>query len=310
MGRSEKETHVVPVQRNQKHLWRQGSLLLALIPALAWSQGEGKSEAAPTPTQQPKPEAPAAPDKKPPELPAREAYLKGLQKLVNGQGGSVQAVYTLALAASKEQLEALVAWDEALAAGKIPKKRFEYRLPGFHVGTTDALMVIPDSRFFVELARQRGSEVDRRFFALLDETFRGGMARIYVDPITDVHACYQLGSREFISLYRGWTQFKPSAPAAYKGTVSEELQGMEQAMLTATCVCGTPEVVDAGFEAFLKTFPKSPIAPQVRERLQTLHAKSSDMLFRCGKELDVGQPLPYGVPTPAPYPTEPDAPQK
>ena len=201
--------------------------------------GESKTEAAPPTVQAPKPEAAPAQDKKP-ELPARQAYLQGLQKLVNGQGGSVQAVYTLARAAAKEQLEAVIAWDEALATGRIPKKRFEYRLPGFHVGTQDALMVIPDTRFFVELARQRGNEVDCRFFTLMDETFRGGMARTYVDPITDAHACYHLGSREFISLYRGWTQFKPSAPAAYKDTVDEELQGLEQAMLTATCLAGRP----------------------------------------------------------------------
>lgn len=291
----------MPVRQNIRSVWLGSCLLLALAPALAWSQGEKKPEAA-------KPEA-AKPEEKKPELPAREAYRQGLEKLVRGQGGSVQGVYTLAMAAAKEQLEAVIAWDEALAAGKIPKKRFERRLPGFHVGTQDALMVIPDSRFFLELARQRGNDVDRRFFGLLDETFRGGMSRTYVDPITDAHACYHLGSREFISLYRGWTQFKPSAPAAYRATVEEEIQGLEQAMLTAICVCGTPEVVDAGFEAFLRTFPKSPIAPQVRERLAKLHTKSSDLLFRCGKELDVGQPLPYGVPTPPPFPTAPDSPK-
>ena len=287
----------MPVRKNRRSVWLGSCLLLTLAPALAWSQGEKL------------PEPPPAPQKKP-ELPAREAYLQALEKLVKGQGGSVQGVYTLAMAAAKEQLEAVIAWDAALAAGKIPKKRFERSLPGFHVGTQDALMVIPNSRFFLELARQRGNEVDRRFFGLLDETFRGGMARTYIDPVTDVHACYHLGSREFISLYRGWTQFKPGAPAAYRDTVNEELQGLEQALLKATCVCGTPEVVDAGFEAFLKTFPKSPIAPQVRERLEKLHTKSSDMLFRCGKELNVGQPLPYGVPTPAPFPTEPDPPKK
>jgi hypothetical protein len=277
-------------------VWLGSCLWLALAPALAWSQGEKKPEA-------------AAPPEKKPELPARLAYLQGLEKLVKGQGGSVQAVYTLAQAAAKEQLAEVIAWDEALAAGKIPKKRFERVLPGFHVGTQDALMVVPDSRFFLELAQQRGTEVDRRFFGLLHETFRGSTFRTYVDPITDVHACYHLGSREFISLYRGWTQFKPSAPAAYRETVDQEIQGLEQSLLTAICVCGTPEVVDAGFEAFLKTFPKSSIVPQVRERLQKLHTKSSDMLFRCGKELNVGQPLPHGVPTPPPFPAAPDAPK-
>jgi hypothetical protein len=286
----------VPVRRNIQSVWIWSCLLLAITPALARSQAEKKPEA-------------SKPGERKPEYPAREAYLQALEKLAKGQGGSMQSLFTLALTAAQEQLQSVLEWDKALAAGKIPKKRFDRRLPGFHVGTVDALFVVPDSRFFLELARRRGNEVDRRFFDLLNQTFNGGRSRTYMDPITDVHACYHLGSREFIALYRGWTQFKSGAPAAYQATVNEELQGLEQALLTATCVCGTPEIVDAGFEGFLKTFPKSPIAPQVRQRLEKLHAKTGGFLFRCGKELNVGQPLPHGVPTPPPFPAAPEPPK-
>jgi hypothetical protein len=267
-----------------------------MAPALGWGQAEKKPEAA-TPEEK---------KEQKPERPARAAYRQGYEKLVNGQGGSMQGLFTLARAAAEEQLQSLIEWDKALAAGKIPKKRFERRLPGFHVGTAEALFIVPDSRFFLELAKRYGNDVDRRFFDLLHQTFHGSATRTYVEPITNVHACYHPGSREFIALYRGWTQFKPSAPAAYQPTVNEEIQALEQTLLTINCVCGTPEIVDAGFEAFLRTFPKSPIAPQVRQRLEKLHTKTSDLLFRCGKELDVGQPLPYGVPTPPPSPAVPE----
>lgn len=273
------------VRQNIPRVWIWSCWLLLLAPT--WVQGQEKK----------------------PELPAREAYLQGLQKLVKRQGGSLQSLFGLARAASREQLQAVLEWDAALAAGKIPKKRFERQLPGFHVGTAEALFVVPNSSFFLELAKQYGNEVDRRFFELLDETFRGSTTRVYINPLTETTACYQLGGREFLSLYRGWSRFKSSAPAAYLETVNEELQVLEQTLLHATCACGTREIVDAGFEDFLRTFPKSPIAPQVRERLDKLHANTSGILFRCGQELDLGQPLPYGVSPPSPSPKTPAPPQ-
>ncbi len=273
------------VRQNILGMWIWICCLLVLVPTWSWGQ-ESK-----------------------PELPAREAYLQGLKKLVDRQGGSLQSVFVLARAAAQEQLQAVLEWDAALAAGKIPKKRFERHLPGFHVGTANALFVIPNSAWFLQLARERGNEVDRRFFELLFETFHGGVSRTYVNALTDTTACYQLGSREFISIYRGWSRFKPSAPAAYLETVNEELQILEQALLQATCACGTREIVDAGFEAFLKTFPKSPVASQVRERLDKIHANTSGIIFQCGQELDLGQPLPYGV-QPPPSPSEKPAPPR
>ncbi|WP_224360338.1 hypothetical protein [Hyalangium versicolor] len=263
-------------RRNVRGLWVVGCGLLVLMPILTWGQG-AKTE----------------------DLPARATYLQALNDFQQGRG-SLQNLFTLGRAAAREQLESVIAWDAAMAAGKIPKKRFEPLLPGFHVGTAEALYVFADSNFFLELARRRGDETDRRFFELLHQTFHGSTSRLYVESITDTTACYHLGSREFISLYRDWSRFKAGAPKAYAETASEELQTLEQTLLVATCACGTQEVVDAGFEAFLKTFPKSPIAAQARARLDRIHNHTSDIQFRCGQELNLGQPLPYGVPTPVP----------
>jgi len=277
----------VAVGQNRPGLWIWSCLLVALTPALAGSQAEEKPQE-------------KKPGQQKVELPAREAYLEGLEKFSKGKGGSMQGIFALARAAAREQLDAVLEWDAAIAAGKIPKKRFVRTLPGFYVGTSKALYVIVDSRFFLDLSTQRGDAVDRRFFELLHETFNGATSRIYVDTITDVTACYHMGSREFITLYRGWTQFKASHPRAYGETVNEELQALEHTLLTATCACSARQIVDAGFEAFLRTFPKSPIAPQARQRLERIHTNTSDLVFRCGQELDLGQPLPYGVLPPRP----------
>jgi hypothetical protein len=279
-------------------------LLLALSSPPAWAQ----QPPAPAPAEQPP--APAAgksgsvldavPAPEKPTVSAREVYLKALERLATGKGGTVENVYALAQAAAREQLQATLEWDQAFASGKIPKKRFERYLPGFHVGAGPAIYVIANSQAFLELAKERGNAVDRRFFELLHQTFQGTPTRVYVDQFDEVQACYHVGSREMLSLYKAWTQFQASNPNAYKEAVKDEISLLEQVYTSATCACSSHEVVDAGLEAFLKAFPKARIAPQVRERVEKIHTKNSDIVFRCGQELLLPQPVPPGVGPPTP----------
>jgi len=280
----------VPKRRSERGPWLLGLLLLALSSPATWGQQP------PAPAEQ-KPgsvlDAVPRPDK--PTVSAREEYLKALRRLVTGKGGTVENVFALGQAAAREQLQATLEWDEAFARGKIPKKPFERLLPGYHVGTGPAIYVMPNSQAFLELAQQRGTAVDRRFFELLHQTFRGAPTRVYVDFIDEVTACVQIGSRETLLLYKEWTKFQASNPNAYKDTVKDEIDQLELVYTSATCSCSSHEVVDAGLEAFLKEFPKARIAPQVRERVKKIHTQSSDIVFRCGQELLLPQPVPPGV---------------
>lgn len=52
-------------------------------------------------------------------------------------------------------------------------------------------------------------------------------------------------------------------------------------MARSTCACGDRESVEAGLERFLKSFPRSPVAPAVRARLEQVRAGTSDFRFRC-----------------------------
>jgi hypothetical protein len=259
-----------------------GLLLLALFSPTAWGQ-------------QPPAPAPAQPAPEKPKESAREVYFAALRELITGKGGTVENVYALGQAAAREQLQATLEWDEAFAKGKIPKKRFERHLPGYHVGTGVAIYVKPNARAFLELAQKHGTAVDRRFFELLQKTFPGAPNRVYEEQIDELRACVYIGSREMLSLYKGWTQFQASYPNAYKDTVKDELGQLEQGYTSATCACSAHEVVDAGLEAFLKEFPKARIAPQVRERVKKIHNKASEIIFRCGQELRLPQPIPPGV---------------
>jgi len=267
----------------RRAVWFMGLLLLLALPApTAWGQ------------QPPPPDGGTpAPEKRTGS--ARAEYLRALERFATGKGGTLEGLYTLAQVAAREQLQLTLEWDQALASGKLPKNRFERELPGFHVGTGPGIYVIPHSGLFLGLARTRGNAVDKRFFELLHQTFQGSTTRVYVDQLDEVTACYQVGGREMLSLYKGWTQFQASYPNAYKEAVRDELAQLEQVYTSANCACSSHEVVDAGLEAFLKAFPKAPIAPQVRARVERIHTKSSDIVFRCGQELLLPQPVPPGV---------------
>jgi len=288
----------------RRAVWFPSLLLLALSSPAARAQQPSPpavEPTAPAPAAQP-PAAPqpgsvldAVPAPEKPTVTARDEYLKALERITTGKGGTVESVYALAQAAAREQLQATLEWDQTIASGKIPRKRFERFLPGFHVGTGPGIYVIPNSYAFLDLAKQRGNAVDRRFFELLHQTFQGTPTRVYADQIDEVTACYHVGSREMLSLYKGWTQFQASNPNAYKDAVKDELSQLEQVYTSAACACSSHEVVDAGLEAFLKEFPKARIAPQVRERAQKIHTRNSDIVFRCGQELLLPQPVPPGV---------------
>ena len=272
----------MPKRRSERRPWYLGLLLLALSSPAALAQQASPPAAVPAPEK--------------PTVSARVEYLKALQRIGNGE--TVESVFMLGQAAAREQLQATLEWDQALASGKIPKKRFERQLPGFHVGTGEAIFVIANSKAFLELARQRGTAVDRRFFELLHQTFNGSATRVYVDQIDNVTACYHVGGREMLTLYKEWTRFQASHPNAYKSAVADEIHQLEQAYTSATCACSTHQVVDAGLEAFLKEFPRSRIAPQVRERVRKIHTKTTDIVFLCGQELLLPQPVPPGVAPP------------
>ena len=270
-------------------VWSAGLLLLALSAPTAWGQ------------QPPRPDGGTpAPEKR--TVSAREEYLRALDRFATGKGGTLEGLCALAQAAAREQLQLTLEWDQALASSKLPKNRFDRELPGFHVGTGPGIYVVANSALFLQLAQARGNAVDKRFFELLHQTFQGSATRVYVDQLDEVTACYQVGGREMLSLYKGWTQFQASYPNAYKAAVQDEVVQLEQVYTSARCACSSHQVVDAGLEAFLKAFPRARIAPQVRERVEKIHTRNSDIVFRCGQELLLPQPIPPGVEPPAPRP--------
>jgi hypothetical protein len=192
----------------------------------------------------------------------RKDYLRSLERFEQNRGVSLERVYD----GAREVSRALEA--EASPPG----------LPGLVFSEGEALRVAPDPRFFLDLAKRRGTDVDEEFFSLLRRTYhRDAVLRVYEVP----SGCVVFGHPELEPLYRNWTRFWATHPRAYADVVDREVAAVEDAVAHGTCACDDREAVEAGLERFLKSFPHSPVVPEVRARLEQVRAGTSDVRFRC-----------------------------
>lgn len=199
-------------------------------------------------------------------------YLRALERFEQGRGGSLERVFDQSLAVAR-----------ALSAegGTDGPSGVEPRGLSFRVGES-SLAVGPDPRFFLDLARRRGTSVDEAFFTLLRDTYHAdGVTRRYTVPRSDEAVCHVFDHPDLEPLYRNWTRFWATHPRAYTDAVDREVKALEDLVAESTCACGDRESVEAGLERFLKSFPRSPVVPRVRARLERLRAGTSDIRFRC-----------------------------
>ncbi|NMO16335.1 hypothetical protein HPC49_43965 [Pyxidicoccus fallax] len=211
-------------------------------------------------------------------LDLRRDYLRALERLEEDRAGSLERVFEKGNAAASALRESAARRDGGTEW--FPAHAF---LRGFSNGFVEgALAMGPDPRFFRELAHQRGTAVDQEFFELFADTyFADGVTRRYTVPRSEDSVCHVFDSPDVGPLYRKWTRFWATYPRAYADAVDREIRALEDMVAVSTCACGGPESVEAGLERFLKSFPRSPVVPQVRARLERLRAGTSDFRFRC-----------------------------
>jgi hypothetical protein len=210
----------------------------------------------------------------------RAKYVAALAKLKRESKGQVEPVFLLGLAAANKLQEQLSERDEeAPAKSKAP---INTKLEGFAVGTGEALYAVPKPAFFLALAQKKGTPEDIAFFENLQRTFAEDPAwPVFIEQQTDISGCTLYNSPELIAVYRGWSEFAAKYPNAYPEQVVKELTRIHEAMTQEGCACEKAEGVTAGFEAFLKAFPKAPIAGQVKSQLEALKAGKGNIRFEC-----------------------------
>ncbi|WP_373531809.1 hypothetical protein [Vampirovibrio sp.] len=167
------------------------------------------------------------------------------------------------------------------------------QLPGYLLIRNDILVIGPDPNFFVTLATQKGKPVDMAFFQLMSETLNGYWPST-MEQLEDLSGCTRFGTGQLVALYGGWTQFKRQYPKAYLQALNDPnlllIKDIEDQLLNSASACEGPESVIEELEKFVITYPRSPLTPPLKLRLEALRQKKADMSFNQGVRHLLNQP--------------------
>ncbi len=151
---------------------------------------------------------------------------------------------------------------------------------GFIVEREEVIVAAPDADFFLKLAREKGTDVDRAFFEALKKTYPDGYWPAYSLRQTDYSGCTMFEGKELPDVYGAWVGFQKAHPDHYRAAAQKELTKVEEE-LGSTCACSGEDGVRKGLEHFLNAYPASPIAASVAARLQAIKNHTSNIRFNC-----------------------------
>jgi hypothetical protein len=207
---------------------------------------------------------------------AVEGYGRDMAAAMKSPGPvALEPVFEKGLAAAADlergQLERL---DEP-TYGKV-----QSAMVGFAVSREEVVVAAPDPDFFLKLAREKGTDVDRAFFGAYKETHPLSIWPAYIRLQTDVSGCRAFDGKTLTGLYGLWIAFQKSYPGQYREAAQKEVAGIEET-LESTCACGGEDEVRNALEAFLKAFPGSPVAAKAAARLRTIGNHTSGIRYYC-----------------------------
>ena len=166
------------------------------------------------------------------------------------------------------QPDADLAWQETLDDADFEKLKTELR--GLRLSRGYDVYAQPDGDFLLKLAQAHGQPQDREFFGLYQRFWSADLLPQYLGMGKGTTPCVRFGEGIMPELYAGWTAFARKYPRAYVGFTRQTVRDLEEAVELGTCACGDADSVRAELGGFLKQFPKTPAAPQIRKRLVEL----------------------------------------
>jgi hypothetical protein len=165
--------------------------------------------------------------------------------------------------------------------------RAQSLMPGFALAREEMVGGAPRVARFAALARAHGDRADRAFFAALAATYGGDDSTAgafwpdYVAQQTDYGGCTRYGTGRLVEAYARWSLYRSAHRFRYTHAVRAELARVEEALTRSTCACGDRADVTRELTAFVRRFPSTTLATQVRARLRSVRAGRSGMRFRC-----------------------------
>jgi hypothetical protein len=188
----------------------------------------------------------------------------------------MRAVHALAAPTSNDTESVLGGLDEATYA------RVRLQMQGLTMWREEGEAVFLDPAFFLSLARSRGDAADTAFFDALGSTYGAGSPfPVYLDQQTDYSGCTDFGSGRLVATFAVWQAFVTRYPRRYAAWANDELRKIEDEVTSSICACGEQESVLKELREFVKCFPRAPVTPRVRERLETIQSGAGGIRYHC-----------------------------
>jgi hypothetical protein len=205
-----------------------------------------------------------------------ERYAREMDAVMKSPGPvSLEPVFGEGLSAAKAlERDQLERFDQSTYT------KVQAAMVGFAVNREEAVFADPLADFFLKLAREKGTRIDRAFFEAQKKTHPDGILPAYMQQQSDYSGCYVFDGGTITSLYGIWIAFQESYPDHYREATQVELSRIAE-VLASTCACEGEDSVRKEFENFLKIYPGSPLAAKVAARLQTLNSHTSGIRFYC-----------------------------
>lgn len=155
------------------------------------------------------------------------------------------------------------------------------KMRGIELSRGEEVYAQADGRVLEPLAIAHGRPADIAFFHLYRELWGENLFPIYLKPLRQPTPCVRLGEGIIPELYENWLAYARQYPDAYAATVQQTIQDLEETEVEGVCACGNAEDVLKEQAGFLKRFPKTPRAQQIRARMHELKTDPDKRPLHC-----------------------------
>src|SRR5262249_54279397 len=158
-----------------------------------------------------------------------QSALAALQR--RAPGTSVEDVYDKALDLSPPLVTPEREDDSIEYLSDAELRTLETQLRGLRISHDEVLFVLPDARFFLELARKYGGPADVGFFKELLATYPVTPSMpTYVERTSDVASCTAFQTGQLVRRYGAWLKYARKFRRNYVSQAADELHRIEEEM--------------------------------------------------------------------------------
>lgn len=154
------------------------------------------------------------------------------------------------------------------------------RMIGFDINREEVLYIVPDSRYFFNLAKTHGIAADLEYFKLMQRIKPGNVWAAYRQQQTDVTGCTIYGNGSLTQLYGKALRFKHRFPKSFTSNINEAIQDILEEFSEGGCACGSSDSVVKEFDLFIRYYPKDPNTTKIKANLRQIK-KQGNFRYNC-----------------------------